>query len=130
MTIQQLLLTLHEYLIYGKGAEEQKEKFRKTVEEISTSIAALLPMLSEERERKIITAIKEELVNMVYLSKEEKEIPVNLYGSIMKDSHGQIFGIITVARDMREIRKFISDLKKAYRDLQKKEINKTIKAIK
>ncbi len=65
--------------------------------------------------------IQEEIVrnyNLTYKTKEDKEIPVNFSGSVMKDKEGNVLGIVGVARDMREFNKLIGDLKKAYQDLQ------------
>ena len=56
--------------------------------------------------------------DLTYVTKDGVKIPVNFSCSIMRDKKGNILGLVGVARDMREIRKLIADLKKAYTELQ------------
>lgn len=66
-----------------------------------------------------------------FMSKTGERIPMNLRGSLLKDNTGEITGVLMVARDLRQIKKLLSEaaaadahrakadeLEKAYLDLQ------------
>ena len=49
-------------------------------------------------------------VDVTYRARDGRKIPMSLTGSAMKDRDGNLSAVVAVARDMREIRQFISDL--------------------
>lgn len=76
------------------------------------------PILTGPRLEYLIKEKNVRNLDLCYKTKDGQEIPVNFSGSVMKDKMGNILGLVGVARDMREIRKLIEDLKKAYNDIQ------------
>ena len=56
---------------------------------------------------------KGSIVNMdvTYRAKDGRNIPMSLTGSAMRDKDGKLTGIVAAARDMREIQKFIAELR-------------------
>lgn len=55
-----------------------------------------------------------------YFTKEGQKVPVNINGSIMRDERGEIMGVVSIARDMRETRHLIKELERAREDLELK----------
>ena len=53
-----------------------------------------------------------------YLTKEGRKVPINLNGSFMRDETGKVMGIVTIARDMRETTRLITELKDARKGLE------------
>ncbi len=53
-----------------------------------------------------------------YLTKEGQKVPVNLNGAVMRDGAGGVMGFVTIARDMRETRHLIAELREAREDLE------------
>ncbi|NVM21187.1 MAG: PAS domain S-box protein [Desulfobacterales bacterium] len=49
-------------------------------------------------------------VDVNYRARDGRKIPMSLTGSAMRDSEGNLSAVVAVARDMREIRRFISEL--------------------
>lgn len=56
-------------------------------------------------------------VEMTYLTKSGEKIPVSFSGSVMREREGKLVGVVGVARDMRQVLKFISDLEKSKKEL-------------
>jgi len=57
-------------------------------------------------------------VSLTYRAKDGTRIPMNFNGSVMCDKEGKLLGIVGVARDMREINKFIDEMKARAEELQ------------
>ena len=62
---------------------------------------------------------------MTYRSKNGEQVPTSFSGSVMRDKNGNLVGIVGIARDMREIREFISQLEDRARELER--ANKELK---
>jgi len=58
-------------------------------------------------------------INLTFLTKEGKKIPVNFSGTAMREGE-KIISIMGVARDMRQVMTDISDLEKKDRDLEER----------
>jgi len=52
--------------------------------------------------------------DLVYLSKDGQQIPVNGSISALKDNTGKLVGMICLAKDMREIKKLLTELSQIY----------------
>ncbi|MFH1552154.1 MAG: ATP-binding protein [Candidatus Omnitrophota bacterium] len=68
--------------------EEEEERFPKAIEKV----------------------IKDDVLtnyDLVYLTKSGEKIPVSFFGSAMRDKKGKLVGIVCIAHDMREIKRFI-----------------------
>ncbi|NQT29634.1 MAG: hypothetical protein HQ596_03590, partial [Candidatus Saganbacteria bacterium] len=53
-------------------------------------------------------------------SKTKEEIPVMLSGSVLRDKSGELVGIVSIARDMRDVNRLIGDLEQSRSDLEKR----------
>ncbi|HHT9118687.1 MAG TPA: ammonium transporter, partial [Candidatus Hypogeohydataceae bacterium YC38] len=58
--------------------------------------------------------------NINYLTKDGREIPVNFNGAVMRDEKGEVTGVVTIARDMRETMGLIAELQEARGELELK----------
>lgn len=69
--------------------------------------------------REILVAGTAENYEMVYRTRDGQEIPVSLSLSVMRDTQGDIIGVVAVAKDMRETLKLITNLERSRGELQK-----------
>ena len=143
------------YLHLAREVKKEEEKGRlsqEDLEKINELTDKLVTYATRLEEEKVLTkgaieilgrggAVKD--LEMYYKTKSGEIIPVSFSGSAMQDKEGNLSGIVGVARDMREIKKFLQkekelaaaateaaekekakakELEKAYRELRDTQI--------
>lgn len=57
-------------------------------------------------------------IEFVYVAKNDKRIPMSFSGSVMRSESGEIYGVLGIARDMRQINELIANLQETKEELE------------
>lgn len=87
---------------------EEFETMEQELKALLVNPAFRKTKLAELIEKGVVTNL-----DAYYRDKEGRKIPMSIMGSAMRDKHGNLSGAVLVARDMREIRNLIAELRAA-----------------
>ncbi|MEW6088890.1 MAG: EAL domain-containing protein [bacterium] len=102
----------------GKLSYEDEKKIKMFVTRLKKSLNRLIDENiitadSVEKFTRLERINKHKNFDLYYKTKSGHNVPVNFSGSVMRNKEGNVMGIIGVARDMRPVKKLISDIEEA-----------------